>query len=84
MSLIGKLKATQCAMKIAIVGVSLRDPIQNEKIYKWTKVADKVQWISKLKLQWAGYIARRTDIRWPLGGGGSLKGNTSHVVAGAT
>ncbi|CAH2104279.1 unnamed protein product [Euphydryas editha] len=29
-----------------------------------TKVADIDQWVCKLKWQWAGHIARRTDGRW--------------------
>ncbi|CAH2258234.1 jg19925 [Pararge aegeria aegeria] len=43
---------------------SLRDQIRNEEIRRRTKVTDKDQRVAKLKWQWAGYIARRTDGRW--------------------
>ena len=62
--LIGKLKVAQRAMERAMLGVSLRDRIRNEEIRRRTKVTDIAQRISKLKWQWAGHIARRTDGRW--------------------
>ena len=64
MGLISKLKIAQRAMERAMLGVSLRDRIRNEEIRRRTKVADIAQRISKLKWQWAGHIARRTDGRW--------------------
>ncbi len=62
--LIKKLKVAQRAMERAMLGVSLRDRIKNEDVRKRTKVSDIAQRISKLKWQWAGHIARRTDGRW--------------------
>ena len=64
MGLIRKLKVTQRAMARAMLGVSLRDRIRNEDIRKRTKVTDVARRIAKLKWQWAGHIARRTDGRW--------------------
>ena len=62
--LMNKLKVAQRAMERAMLGVSLRDRIRNDEIRKRTKVTDIAQRISKLKWQWAGHIARRTDDRW--------------------
>ena len=47
-----------------MLGVSLRDRLRNEEIRRRTKVTDIAQRISKLKWQWAGHIALRTDGRW--------------------
>ena len=47
-----------------MLGVSLRDRIRNEEIRRRTKVTDIARRIAKLKWQWAGHIARRTDGRW--------------------
>ncbi|CAH2244630.1 jg3859 [Pararge aegeria aegeria] len=46
--------------------VSLRDQIRNEEIRRRTRVTDIAQRVAKLKWQWAGHIARRTDGRWGL------------------
>jgi exonuclease III len=62
--LIKKLKVTQRAMERAMLGVTLRDRIRNEEIRRRTKVTDIGRRIAKLKWQWAGHIARRTDGRW--------------------
>ena len=61
MGLISKLSIVQRAMERAMLGVSLRDRLRNEEIRRRTKVTDIAQRISKLKWQWAGHIARRTD-----------------------
>ncbi|CAK1589840.1 unnamed protein product [Parnassius mnemosyne] len=58
-----KLKAAQRAMERAMLGVSLRDKLRNEDIHTRTRVTDIAQQISKLKWQWVGHIARRTDNR---------------------
>jgi hypothetical protein len=47
-----------------MLGVSLRDRIQNQMIRQRTKVTGIAHRISMLKWQWAGYISRRTDNRW--------------------
>ena len=44
--------------------VSLRDRIRNEEIRKGTKLTNIARRIAKLKWQWAGHIARRTDDSW--------------------
>ncbi|CAH2105633.1 unnamed protein product [Euphydryas editha] len=51
-------------MERAMLGISLRDRIRNDEIRRRTKVADIAQWICKLKWQWPGHIARRTDGQW--------------------
>ncbi|CAH2235024.1 jg1294 [Pararge aegeria aegeria] len=51
-------------MERAMLGVSLRDQIRNEEIRRRTRVTDIAQRVVKLKWQWAGHIARRTDGRW--------------------
>ncbi|CAH2241191.1 jg3256 [Pararge aegeria aegeria] len=53
-------------MERAMLGVSLRDQIRNEEIRRRTGVTDIAQRVAKLKWQWAGHIARRTDGRWGL------------------
>ncbi|KAI8423169.1 hypothetical protein MSG28_014224 [Choristoneura fumiferana] len=52
------------AMERGMLGVSLRDRIRNTEIRRRTKVTDIAGKICKLKWQWAGHIARRTDNRW--------------------
>ncbi|CAH2267712.1 jg14161 [Pararge aegeria aegeria] len=47
-----------------MLGVSLRYHIRNEEIRRRTKVNDIAQRVAKLKWQWAGHIAGRTDGRW--------------------
>lgn len=64
MCLIKKLRIAQRAMERAMLGISLRDRIRNEEIRRRTKITDIAQRSSKLKWQWAGHIARRTDGRW--------------------
>ncbi|CAH2222158.1 jg26044 [Pararge aegeria aegeria] len=64
MGLIRRLRVTQRAMERAMLGVSLRDQI--EEIRRRTRVTDIAQRVAKLKWQWAGHIARRTDGRWGL------------------
>ncbi|CAH2232418.1 jg19353 [Pararge aegeria aegeria] len=64
--LIRRLRVTQRAMERAMLGVSLRDQIRNEEILRRTSVTDIAQRVAKLKWQWAGRIALRTDGRWGL------------------
>ncbi|CAH2218392.1 jg23593, partial [Pararge aegeria aegeria] len=47
-----------------MLGVSLLDQIRNKKILRRTGVIDIAQRIAKMKWQWAGHIACRTDGRW--------------------
>ncbi|CAH2208128.1 jg27685 [Pararge aegeria aegeria] len=64
--LIRRFRVTRWAMKRAMLGVSLRDQIRNEEILRRTRVTDIAQRVAKLKWQWAGHIARRSDGRWDL------------------
>ncbi|CAH2266686.1 jg19836 [Pararge aegeria aegeria] len=64
--LIRRPRVTQRAMERAMLGVSLRDQIRNEEIRRRTRVTDIAQRVAKLKWQWAGHVARRTDGRWGL------------------
>ncbi|CAH2260536.1 jg18256 [Pararge aegeria aegeria] len=64
MGLINRLRITQWAMERAMLGVSVQ--IRNEEIRRRTRVTDIAQRVAKLKWQWAGNIARRTDGRWGL------------------
>ncbi|CAH2246337.1 jg2221 [Pararge aegeria aegeria] len=66
MGLIRRLRVTQRAMERAMLGISLRDQIRNEEIRRRTRVTDIAQRVAKLKWQWAGHIAPRTDGRWGL------------------
>ncbi|KAJ8726778.1 hypothetical protein PYW08_007034 [Mythimna loreyi] len=52
------------AMERAMLEVSLRVRIRNEEMRRRTRVTDISRRIAKLKWQWAGHIARRTDGRW--------------------
>ncbi|CAH2268364.1 jg5534 [Pararge aegeria aegeria] len=47
-------------------GVSLHDQITNEEIRRRTRVTDIAQRVVKLKWQWVGHLAWRTDGRWGL------------------
>ncbi|CAH2248822.1 jg7540 [Pararge aegeria aegeria] len=58
--LIRRLGVTQRAMETAMLGVSLRDQIGNQKIHRRTRVTET----TKLKWQWAEHIARRADGLW--------------------
>ncbi|CAH2236617.1 jg16456 [Pararge aegeria aegeria] len=60
------LRVTQSAMEKAMLRVSLRDQIRNEEIRGRTIVTDIAYRVAKLKWQWAGDIARRTDGHWGL------------------
>ncbi|CAH2235728.1 jg1544 [Pararge aegeria aegeria] len=51
-------------MERSMLGVYLRDQIRNEEIRRRTRVTDIAQRIAKLKRQWAGHIALRTDGGW--------------------
>ncbi|CAH2267392.1 jg27575 [Pararge aegeria aegeria] len=61
MKRIRMLRVTHRAMERATLGVSLLDPIRNKEIRRRTGATDIAQRIAKLKWQWAGHIARKTD-----------------------
>ena len=51
-------------MERAMLGVSLRDKIPDTVIKQRTRITDAIYLLKKLKWNWAGHIARRTDDRW--------------------
>ncbi|CAH2267738.1 jg4345 [Pararge aegeria aegeria] len=59
---VGHMSGISQAMERDMLGVSLRDKIRKEKIHRRTRVTDTAQRVAKLKLQWAGHMARRTDV----------------------
>ena len=61
-----RLKGTLRAMERVMLGVSLLDLIRNEEIRRGIKVTNIARRIAKLKWQWLGHIAHRTDDRWGL------------------
>ncbi|CAH2244434.1 jg11614 [Pararge aegeria aegeria] len=60
-SLTEGLRVTQRAVERAMLGVSLRDQIKNEEICRRNRVTDIAHRVAKLKWQWTGHIAQRTD-----------------------
>ncbi|CAH2210394.1 jg4427 [Pararge aegeria aegeria] len=64
--LIRRLRVTQRVLERAMLGVYLHDQIRNEEIRRRTRVTDITQRVAKLKWQWAGHIALKTDGRWVL------------------
>lgn len=56
-----KLIVTQRAMERRLVGITLRDRISNKRLRRQSKVSDIVKRVAKLKWQWAGHIARKSD-----------------------
>ncbi|CAG9122988.1 unnamed protein product [Plutella xylostella] len=59
LGLLNRLGVTHRGMERAMLRI-----IRNEEIRRRTKVTDIAYRVSKLKWQWAGHIARRTDGRW--------------------
>ncbi|CAH2239686.1 jg12462 [Pararge aegeria aegeria] len=66
MGIIRRLRVTLRVMERAMLEESLRDQIRNEEVRRRTRATDIAQRVAKLKQQWAGHIARRTDGRWGL------------------
>ncbi|CAH2246697.1 jg3536 [Pararge aegeria aegeria] len=64
MGVFRRLIVTQRAFERVMLGIYLRDQIRNEEIRRRTRVTDIAQRVAKLKWQWAGLIARRTNERW--------------------
>jgi hypothetical protein len=65
--IVRRLNVTRRAMKRAMLGVSLRARIRNDEICKITTVIDIARRIADLKCQWAGHIARSSNIDRVLG-----------------
>ncbi|KAH7669983.1 endonuclease-reverse transcriptase [Aphelenchoides avenae] len=61
-----RLRTTQRAMERRVLGVTMWDCRRNEDIRAETKFQDAVREATKLKLKWAGHVARREDNRWTL------------------
>ncbi|CAH2229986.1 jg17506 [Pararge aegeria aegeria] len=64
MGLLRTLRVTQRVAEKAMLGLSLRDQIRNEEICRRTRVTGIAQRVVKLRWQWVGHIARRTNGRW--------------------
>lgn len=47
-----------------MLGIKLKDRIENEVIRHQTKIQDIITTIDKLKWQWAGHVMRIKDQRW--------------------
>ncbi|KAG7311380.1 hypothetical protein JYU34_002422 [Plutella xylostella] len=59
-----KLLVNQRAMERSMLGIKLKDRIENEVIRHQTKIQDIITTIDKLKWQWAGHVMRIKDQRW--------------------
>ena len=60
-----KLQVVQRSMKRVILGVSKRDRIKNNYSRKRTGEKDIIYTIQKLKVKYAGHVARQCETRWP-------------------
>jgi hypothetical protein len=58
-----KLQCTQRSLERCILGITRIGRKRNTWVRSMTKVADIAERVKKLKWQWAGHIARRTDGR---------------------
>jgi len=47
-----------------MLGVSLRDHIQNDKNRKGTKVDDDIEHIARQKWRWVGHVTRQDNDKW--------------------
>ena len=52
-------------MERVILGVSKRDRIKNNYIREKTGAKDIIYTIKKLKVKYAGHVARQCETRWP-------------------
>ena len=59
-----KLRTMQRAHERTMLNITWRDRKTCQWIREKTKVLDIMETISKLKWNWAGHVARRTDNRW--------------------
>ena len=59
-----KLRVTQRQMERSILGIERRDRIKNENIRKETGAKDMRYTIRKLKIKYAGHVARQGENRW--------------------
>lgn len=59
-----KLKSTQTTMYRSILGIKKRDKIKNSILHDKIKLEPIERSIKKLKLKWAGHVARLDQNRW--------------------
>ncbi|MFH4976594.1 hypothetical protein AB6A40_003303 [Gnathostoma spinigerum] len=59
-----RLSEAERAMKRAMLGISLRDHIPNERTRKYSGVTDTVTKIKRNKLRWVDHATRFTDNTW--------------------
>lgn len=62
--LLSKLKATQTTMYRSILGIKKKDKVRNSKLHERIKLHPIEKTIKKLKLKWAGHVARMEEGRW--------------------
>ena len=58
---VNSLRTTQRAMERAMLGISLRERIQNENIRRRSGVTDVIDHIVNLKFQWVGTYKDKTE-----------------------
>lgn len=61
---VNKVRIAQRKMERSMLGISLSDRIENNRIREMSGVADAVERIATLKWNWAGHVARISDHRW--------------------
>lgn len=59
-----KIRVAQRGMERSMLGLSLRDRVQNKEVRRRSGVTDAIARIAKLKWNWAGHLARVSDDRW--------------------
>lgn len=63
-SQMNKLKSTQTTMYRSILGIKKRDKIRNSVLHERMKLETLEKTIKRLKLNWAGHVARLDETRW--------------------
>lgn len=56
-----RLKTSQRAMEMAMLGINLKDRVGNIEIRRRTKITDVMARIASLKWRWAGHVAGRHE-----------------------
>ncbi len=64
----GRLVTTQRAMERSILGIKKKERIRATKIREVTKCKNVVYMTKKLKMKYAGHLARMVEERWPPSG----------------
>ena len=59
-----KLAVAQRSMERSLLTITKREKIKNEVIRSKTGVTDIIEELQCMKGQWAGHVARMSNIRW--------------------